>query len=513
MRQMSKPTVAITGGPLRPEEVQLVVRRRDAAQVAITPEAIKRMQAAREVVERAAAGADPVYGINTGFGSFANIRIDGNELRDLQRNLVRSHAAGVGELLPRDVVRAMMLILAANLARGHSGCRPAVVELLVAMLNAGVEPAIPSRGSVGASGDLAPLSHLALALLGEGHILSDSGAAVPVADVFKQHNLTALTLEAKEGLSLINGTHMMCAIATLALGGIDNLLDAALVAAAMAIDACLATDKFLDPRIHDVRAQHGQRTIAARLRDLLQSSTITPSHNIDDPRVQDPYCLRAMPQVLGAALDAIEYARTIIQRELGAVTDNPLVFPNGHNIISGGNFHGMPLAIAMDTLKIALVHIAGIAERRINWVLSCTDKYNPVPMFLSPKPGLHSGYMIVQYTAAACCNEMITLATPASVSNITTSAGQEDYNSMGATAAHQLSRSVQLATNVIAIELLVMAEAMEYHHAKNLRSGEGVERAHTLVRSKVLKLTADRPPAPDIQAIWDLIDRGAFGGT
>jgi len=508
---MSKPIVTITGGPLRPADVQLAAYSEQAATVVIAPEAIKRMQAARDVVERAAAGADPVYGINTGFGSFANIRIDGNELRDLQRNLVRSHAAGVGEYLDESVVRAMMLILAANLARGHSGCRPAVVELLVAMLNAGMVPAIPSRGSVGASGDLAPLSHLALALIGEGELLNPTGSRTSVAQVFKQHNLKPLTLEAKEGLSLINGTHMMCAIATLALGDIDNLIGAALAAAAMSIDACLATDKFLDSRIHDIRGQVGQRAVAARLRELLEGSAITPSHDKNDPRVQDPYCLRAMPQVLGAALDAIDYARTIIERELEAVTDNPLVFPDGGAIISGGNFHGMPLAIAMDTLKIALTHFAGIAERRINWVLSCTDKFNPVPMFLSPKPGLHSGYMIVQYTAAACCNEMITLATPASVSNITTSAGQEDYNSMGATSAHQLARTIKLATNVIAIELLVMAEAMEYH--RPLKSGAGVERAYNLIRSRVARLTADRPSAPDIEAIWNLIERGELAGS
>jgi histidine ammonia-lyase len=505
---MPQHAVTINGGPLSLNDVEAVARH--DAKVTIATEAIKRMQAARDIVEKAAAGPHPVYGINTGFGSFANIRIDNNGLRELQRNLIRSHAAGVGECLPSHIVRTMMLILACNLARGHSGCRPEVVELLVAMLNGDVVPRIPSRGSVGASGDLAPLAHLALALIGEGEVWSSKPPhhQRTGAEALAAINCKPLTLEAKEGLSLINGTHMMCAIAAVAMLQIDQLIDAALAAAAMAIDACLATDRFLDARIHDIRGQHGQSTVAARLRELLAGSTITPSHHTNDPRVQDPYCLRAAPQVLGAALDAIEYARTVIERELGAVTDNPLVFPDGGDIISGGNFHGMPLAIAMDTLTIALTHIAGIAERRINWVLSCTDKFNPVPMFLSPKPGLHSGYMIVQYTAAACCNEMITLTTPASVSNITTSAGQEDYNSMGATSALQLRRSVDLATSVVAIELLVMAEAIEYH--RPLKSGEGVERAHAEVRKVVTRLTADRPPSPDIESLRQLIRSGAI---
>ena len=501
--------IVINGRPLRPEEVHAVARH--GAKVSLGPEAVERMQKAREVVDRAAAGPDPVYGINTGFGSFANIRIDRKGLRDLQRNLVRSHAAGVGEPLRTGVVRAMMFTLAASLARGNSGCRPAVVELLVAMLNGNVAPIIPSRGSVGASGDLAPLAHLALVLIGEGEVWSSKPPRhrVSGAEALAAIGAKPLTLEAKEGLSLINGTHMMCAIAALALVDIDLLIDAALGACAMAIDACLATDKILDPRIHDIRQQDGQRNVAERLRDLLADSTITPSHQTNDPRVQDPYCLRAAPQVIGAALDAIAYARAVVERELGAVTDNPLVFAESGEILSGGNFHGMPLAIACDVLAIALAHIAGISERRTNWVLSGTDTHNPVPHFLSPSPGLSSGYMIVQYTAAACCNELQTLATPASVANIPTSAGMEDYNSMGATSALQLERAVHLAVNVIAIELLVMAEALEYH--RPLKSGAGVERLHSSIRTIVPKLTADRPPAPDIQAICKLIADGSLG--
>jgi histidine ammonia-lyase len=333
--------------------------------------------------------------------------------------------------------------------------------------------------------------------------------------------LEPLVLEAKEGLALINGTHMMCAIAALALCDVERLQDAAIASAAMAIDACRATDAFLDDRLHAARNQRGQREVAKRLLALLQGSTILAAHKENDPRVQDPYCLRCTPQVLGAAFDTIAHVRSIIEAELGAVTDNPLVFAaespgiaipglsdSSASIISGGNFHGMPLAIALDTLKIALTHIAGIAERRINWLLTASDSENPVNVYLSPQPGLHSGMMIVQYTAAACCNELQTLAHPASVHNIPTSAGIEDYNSMGATAAHQARAAVELCTSVIAAELLVMSEAMEYQ--RPLRSGEGVERAYAAVRKIVPKLIADRPPAPDLAAIAGLIRSGTL---
>jgi len=325
--------------------------------------------------------------------------------------------------------------------------------------------------------------------------------------------LAPMTLQAKEGLALINGTHLMTAIGVLALQDIQRLQDAALVAAAMAIDACRATDAFLDARLHAIRGQPGQQRVAGDLRRLLAGSQILPAHKEDDPRVQDAYSLRAAPQVLGAAFDTIEHARGVFEQELAAVTDNPLLFHETEAwpsaaILSGGNFHGMPLAIAMDSLKIALCHVAGIAERRIYWLLAASDSENPVNVYLSPQPGLHSGMMIVQYTAAACCNELQTLAAPASIGNIPTSAGIEDYNSFGVTAAHQLRAGVDLVRQVIAMELLIMTEAMEYQ--RPLRSGQDVERAVGIVREVVPRLTVDRPPSPDIAAIAELIRTGVL---
>jgi histidine ammonia-lyase len=449
--------------------------------------------------------------VNTGFGSLARERIEPSGIREVQRNLVRSHAAGVGEPLDPATVRAMLLVLAACLARGRSGVRPLVVERLIELLNRNVGPVVPSRGSVGASGDLTPLAHAALVLIGEGEA-TFGGRRRSGAESLAAAGLEPLRLEAKEGIALINGTHLMSALGALILADVERLGNAALAAAALAIDANRATDAFLDPRVHDVRRQPGQARVAEALRRQLAGSQIVRSHREDDPRVQDPYSLRAAPQVLGAALDMIDFVRAVVERELGSVTDNPLVFaengPEHPDIVSGGNFHGLPLALAFDCLGIALCHLAGIAERRIYWLLAASDSENPVNIYLSPQPGLHSGLMIVQYTAAACCNELQTLATPASVANIPTSAGMEDYNSMGVTAAHQARRAVDLAIDVVACELLVMSEAMEYQ--RPLRSGAGVERTYERVRSVVPRLTADRPPSPDIAAIAAQIRRGVF---
>jgi histidine ammonia-lyase len=509
--------------------------------VALEAGAAARVSQARAVIDQCAAAGEPLYGINTGFGSLSRRRIDAADIREVQRNLIRSHAAGVGKPLPVRVVRAMMLVLAASLARGRSGVRVIVIERLIEMLNRDITPIVPSRGSVGASGDLAPLAHIALSLIGEGKVrFRDS--VMPTMMVFKQRGIEPITLEAKEGLALINGTHLMCASGALTLHEVAQLQQAAVCAAAMAVDGCRGTDRTLDPRTHAARNQPGQQHVAAMMRKLLEGSQIVTAHQVDDPRVQDPYCLRAAPQVLGAAFDAIACVRGAFECELGAVTDNPLVFDEqihrgargergeefgrssstpsslppssssvlsaGNSIVSGANFHGMPLAIPLDVLPIALCHMAGIAERRINWLLAASDSENPVNVYLSPQPGLHSGMMIAQYTAAACCNELQTLCTPASVANIPTSAGIEDYNSMGVTAAHQAAAAVKLARYVVAIELLVMAEAMEYQ--RPLRSGVGVERVYEIVRSVVPKLTADRPPSPDIERLAELIRHGAF---
>ncbi len=508
--------VVLDGSPLAIEQVAGIAR--GGLGVKLAESARPAIEKANRIVARHADDSEAIYGVNTGFGSLSRVRISADEVREVQRNLIRSHAAGVGEPLDEQVVRAMLAIQAASLARGYSGVRPALIEQIIALLNAGVTPVVPSRGSVGASGDLAPLAHAALVLVGEGHATLD-GETTTGGEALRRAGVEPITLEAKEGLALINGTHLMCAIGALTLADLANLCDAAMVSAAMAIDACRGSDAPLDARIHEARCQLGQQQVAARLRDLLSDSQIIPSHRGDaDPRVQDPYCLRATPQVLGAALDAIDHARLIIERELGAVTDNPLVFPaevggdgsanDAGTILSGGNFHGMPLAITLDSLSIAITHIAGIAERRIYWLLAASDSENPVNIYLSPQPGLHSGLMIVQYTAAACVNELQTLAAPASVGNIPTSAGIEDYNSMGATAAHQLRAGVALARHVIAMELLTMCEALEYQ--RPLRSGTGVERAYEAVRTVVPKLDADRPPSPDIAAIGELIRAGAF---
>jgi len=470
------------------------------------------LQRSRAVVERSLQTGEAIYGVNTGFGSLARQRIAPDQVRQVQRNLIRSHSAGIGEPLSESVVRSMLLLLAASLCRGCSGVRPVVVERLIDFLNHRVVPVVPSRGSVGASGDLAPLAHCALALIGEGHVIHE-GAYKPGGKALADAGLKPVILEAKEGLALINGTHLMASLASLALHDLQRLMDAAVVAVAMTIDACLATDSFLDDRLHAARHQVGQRDIARRLRECLHGSAIIPSHKIDDPRVQDPYSLRCSPQILGAVADTIDHVRTIVERELQGVSDNPLVFGGedgpGDAIISGGNFHGLPLALAMDAAAIAVAHLAGVSERRVYYLLAASDSENPLNPYLSPQPGLHSGLMIVQYTAAACCNEIQTLCTPASVANIPTSAGQEDYNSFGPNSGFKLRRAVELATHVVAIELLCSAEAMEYH--RPLRSGGEVERAHEAVRKVVMRLSADRSMTEDIESIVRLIRAGRFG--
>ena len=502
---MSGEPLVLDGQALALDDVSSVARTGRAVQLG--PGAQTAMQAARQLLERRAEEAEPIYGVNTGFGSLASVRIEPEAIREVQRNLIRSHAAGVGDPLADDVVRAMLVILAASLGRGRSGVRTEVVTRIIDLLNAGITPVVPSRGSVGASGDLAPLAHAALVLIGEGEARVD-GRSFSGAEALRSAGIEPITLDAKEGLALINGTHLMSAIGSLVLCDVKALCDAAIAAAAMAVDACRATDAALDERLHAARGQPGQVRVAEQLRRQLVGSQIIEAHKIGDPRVQDPYCLRAAPQVMGAAFDTIDFVREVFETELGAVTDNPLVFADDGDIVPGGNFHGMPLAIALDTLTIALCHVAGIAERRINWLLTASDSENPVNIYLSPQPGLHSGLMITQYTAAACCNELQTLAAPASVANIPTSAGIEDYNSFGVTSAHQARAGVDLTINVVAIELLVMAEALEYQ--RPLRSGEGVERTHELVRSVAPRLTADRPPAPDIVAIAQLIRESVF---
>ncbi|MBK7405321.1 MAG: histidine ammonia-lyase [Phycisphaerales bacterium] len=460
------------------------------------------MARSRQVVESVCEGEAPRYGINTGFGSLSRRRIPPADLAQLQRNLIRSHSAGVGPHLPEPVVRGMMLAQAASISRGASGARPAVVDAILAMLNAGVTPAVPETGSVGASGDLAPLAAATLALIGEGDSYFE-GSCAPTAEALARAGLQPLALEAKEGLALINGTHLMAARGALLLDELDTLFHAAVLACAMSIDAAKATDAFLDPRVHALRRQPGQADIAAALRAGLEGSQIIPSHREDDPRVQDPYSFRCAPPVLGAALDAARGARLALECELGAVTDNPLVIDG--DIISAGNFHGMPLAIPLDTLAIAAAHLAGISERRVFAMLAAADPFVGLQPYLAPHPGLQSGLMIAQYTAAACCNELIGLANPASVANISTSAGIEDYNSFGPRAAAKAARAVELARWVVAIELLCAGQGIDLH--RPLRSGGPVEAFHATMRAVVPRLDDDRPLTPDIEALTALIRR------
>ncbi|HEX8875865.1 MAG TPA: histidine ammonia-lyase [Phycisphaerales bacterium] len=509
---MAQSTATLGLGALTIDAVVRVARA--GTKVKIAPASLAAMKRSRAVVERALSDGLAHYGINTGFGSLSKQRINQGDLAALQHNLVRSHAAGVGEPLPRDVVRATMLLLAASLARGLSGVRPVVCETIVKMLNAGVTPVVPSVGSVGASGDLAPLAAIALVAIGEGEATVGRSERVAAGgDALRKAGIKPLALSAKEGLALINGTHLMAGSGCLLAHDTDVLLDAAITALAMSIDACRATDQFLDDRLYAARSNESMRVVAERLRDLLMGSRIVKSHVENDPRVQDSYSLRAAPTVLGACRQAagVLYA-TLENAELGAVTDNPLVFPRGTrgDILSGANFHGMPLAIPLDTLAVALCHIAGISERRTYLITGAFEPESHLKPYLSPRPGLQSGLMIAQYTAAACVNEMIGLATPASVANLSTSAGMEDYNSFGPRSAAKAARAIDLARRVVAIEFLCAAQGLEYH--RPLKSGKGVEGAYKIVRSKVKKLTEDRPLTADIEAIAELIRIGAFVG-
>jgi histidine ammonia-lyase len=490
------PTVMLGAERLTFDAVVAVAR--SGARVELAPEAVARVQAARNLIQQIVDEDRVVYGVTTGFGHLSRVHIGRTQLAGLQRNLLRSHASGVGELLPADVTRALMLLLANSLARGHSGVRVEVIQTLLGLLNARVQPLIPSRGSVGASGDLTPLAHLGLALIGEGEMLYD-GRQLPSAEAMRLAGLEPLELQPKEGLAIINGTHLMEALGVLTLRDAQALLAAAEVAAAMSVEALMGSFAPFDARIHALRPQPGQAAVAARLRDLLAGSEINPSHQ-GCARVQDPYTLRCIPQVLGAVRDALGYCAGVFESELAAVTDNPLLFPADGVSLSGGNFHGQPLALALDMLAIAVAQLAGFSERRTFGLLGPHDwDEQGAPLFLTPNPGLNSGYMIPQYVAAALVNEIKVLAHPASIDSIPTSAGMEDWNSMGATAAHKARQAVSLAARVVAIELLCAAQMLEFR--KPLKPGRGVLKAYEQVRALVPALADDRPPAPDIERL------------
>lgn len=499
--------IPLEGLALMPEQVIAVARH--YALVELNPKAVTRIQAARAVIDTLAAEGRKVYGVTTGFGHLSRVRIPHEQLTDLQHNLLRSHSAGVGEALNEEVTRAMMLLLAASLARGHSGVRVEVVQLLIAMLNARVFPVVPSRGSVGSSGDLAPLAHLGLTLIGEGEAIVE-GQHYSGSEALKRVGLEPIALHAKEGLALINGTHLMEAIAVLAQYDAQVLVRAAEVACAMSIEGLMGSHVPLDERIHRRRGQIGQQTSAERLRRLVEHSEINVSH-ADCPRVQDPYTMRCAPQVLGAVRDALDYCAGVFGRELDAVTDNPLVFPDEGDVLSGGNFHGQPLALALDFLAIALAQLASFSERRIFNLMGPHDwDEGGAPLFLTPNPGLNSGFMIAQYVAASLINEIKVLAHPASIDSIPTSAGMEDFNSMGATSAHKLLRILEEARQVVAIELMSAAQILEFR--KPLKPGVGVQQAYEIVRSYVAKLDHDRVLSPDINALAQAIHNEAFEG-
>ncbi|MEO1535712.1 MAG: histidine ammonia-lyase, partial [Planctomycetota bacterium] len=448
----------------------------------------------------------PHYGVNTGFGSLARERVGDEELDQLQVNLIRSHAAGVGPPLPEETVRATMLILAASLARASSGVRPEVIEQLIGMLNAGVTPVVPAIGSVGASGDLAPLAHIACGMTGAGECLTSSGTS-PAEAALAAAGLKPIQLKAKEGLAIINGTHLMAASACLILADVDRLARAALVAGAMSVDACKASTGPFDARIAALRNHPGPSKVARELLNLLAGSEIGPSHRDNDPRVQDPYSLRCQPQVLGAVLDGFASLQSATVRELGAVTDNPLLVGEG-DLVSGGNFHGMPIALPIDHAATLAAPIAGMAERRVFWMLAAIDSESGLSPHLASRPGVTSGLMIAQYTAAAACNEIVGLCHSATAINISTCAGVEDYNSFGPRAAAKARRVIELAESVVAIELLCASEAIEFHRPH--RTGKLLEAVHATIRNRVDRFTTDRSPSPDIEAITSLIREGAM---
>ena len=474
-------------------------------QLKLEPTAWPAIEASAAVVQRAAAGDAPVYGVNTGFGKLASTRIGADDLAALQRNLIRSHSVGVGEPMAAPVVRLILALKAASLARAHSGVRPVVIQTLLDVFNAGLVPHIPSQGSVGASGDLAPLSHMTLALLGEGEFVVD-GQRQGAAEVLRARGIAPLELAAKEGLALINGTQVSTALALHALFTFEPVLEAALVIGALTVDAARGSDGPFDPRIHELRGQPGQIDVARYYRALLQGSEIRSSHREGDDRVQDPYCLRCQPQVVGACLDQLRHAALVLLREANAVTDNPLVFADGGQMISGGNFHAEPVALAADAMAVAIAEVGAIAERRIAMLIDAN--VSRLPPFLCAEPGLNSGFMIAHVTAAALPSENKSLAHPASVDSLPTSANQEDHVSMATFAARRLQPMIGHVAHILGIEWLAAAQGIEF--LRPLRSSAPLETAQALLREQCLAMMQDRYLAPDIERASKAVREGAL---
>src|SRR5713101_614037 len=476
------------------------------APVKVSSSAHPRILASRKVVEDIIARDAVVYGVSTGFGKLSDVRIRHGDLAQLQLNLVRSHACGIGNPLSESEVRAMTLLRANVLAIGLSGIRFEIIEMLCKMLNCRVCPVVPEKGSVGASGDLAPLAHLALSLIGEGEAFFQ-GERMESREAFRRAGLEPVELQAKEGLALLNGTQAMHAVGGLALLRAKWLSRVADVSGAMSLEALKGTPVAFDPRLQNARPHPGQKAVAKHLLSILEGSEIRESHLEDDPRIQDAYSLRCMPQVHGAVRGALSHCENVLLVESGSATDNPLVFAESGDVISGGNFHGAPLALAFDYAAIAIVDLMSISERRIDR-LNNPDKNEGLPAFLARQPGLQSGFMIAHVAAASLLNEARVLAHPASVDNITTSGGKEDHVSMGMTSALKLRSIVELAESLLAIELLAAAEGLEYR--RPLKAGRGVERAFAALRKIALLLTGDRALAADIARVAEAIRRGDF---
>jgi histidine ammonia-lyase len=515
--------VILTGADLTVPEVEAVARHGAAVEVDI--HARERMQEARDVIESLVAEGAVVYGVTTGFGDLATTFIDPAEAGQLQENLLMSHAAGVGPAFPREVVRAMLLLRANTLALGHSGCRPLLVDRLLDLLRLGVHPVVPEQGSVGASGDLAPLAHLALPLIGRGQA-ELHGQVVPGLIALREVGLEPLRLEAKEGLALLNGTQMMGALAALFLGDADRLVRTASVAAAQSVEALLGTDVAFAAAYQLARPHPGQIAVAAELRHLLRGSELQTSHHGHAHKVQDPYSLRCVPQVHGAVRDALDHLRRVLDIELNSATDNPLVFPGGGvadvdtiatgggRVISGGNFHGEPIALALDFAKLAVAELGSISERRTALLVDARLN-GGLPPFLAPASGVESGMMIYQYTAAALVSEHKVLAHPATVDSIPTSANQEDHVSMGSIAARHARAILEGVERIVAIELVVGAQALDLRLEALAADGPpapglGVGEAHRRIRARVSHLDRDREPGPDLAAATALVHGGAL---
>lgn len=497
--------LVLDGQRLTLEQIDAVAIRR--ATVDVAPSALRRVVESRGLIEKILAAGETVYGVNTGFGKLADVHIADDKLAELQINLVRSHAGGVGQPLSEAESRAMLLLRANVLAKGFSGVRPELLQLLVAMLNAEVHPVIPEKGSVGASGDLAPLAHLALVAVGEGEAFY-RGERVPGGDALRRAGLSPVQLTAKEGLALLNGTQAMTAVGALAISRARRVAELCDLSGAMALDALKGTPAAFDPRIQTARPHAGQIAVAEHLLKLLEGSPIRESHREHDTRVQDAYCLRCMPQVHGAVRDVLAHVAGVMETEAGSATDNPLVFPGEDAaVISGGNFHGAPLSYAFDYAAIAMTDLAGITERRIDRLLN-PDINEGLPAFLAMDPGLSSGFMIAQIVAAALINECQVLAHPSSTGSIPTDGGKEDHVSMGMTGAIKLRQIVEHTERVLGIELMCAAQALEFR--RPLKSSNRIEEAHEAVRTVVKRLDRDRVLAPDIDAMASALRSGVL---